>query len=150
SGSSALKFSAARVASAAGARELRASKTAIYPGQTNRLSVVLVAQGNESAVGFSISFDPALATLVSAGPGTNAGGAVINVNTSEAAMGRVGVVLSLPIGTVFAAGTQELAAVRFAARANAIGSGAVIFSNQPVRLDISDVLANSVPVTYLP
>jgi len=141
------KFGLARPATTTSAREIRASKTALYPGQTNRLSIALVAQGNESAVGFSVSFDPSVARFVGASAGVNAGGAIFNVNTSQAAIGRIGVALSLPIGTAFATGTQELAAVRFAASANAIGTSAVVFGDQPVTREISDVLANSVSAT---
>src|SRR5439155_15579162 len=129
-------------------REIRASRTLIYPGQTNRLSIVLVAQGNESAVGFTINFDTQLATFLGASSGANAGGAVFNPNASQAAAGRVGIALSLPIGTAFPAGTQEIAVIRLIVPANATGTNLVVFGDDPVKREVSDTLANSVLANY--
>jgi hypothetical protein len=148
-GATLAQFAPAAKMLAASGREIRASKTILYRGQTNQLSVLLVAQGNESAVGFTLDFDTQLAGFVSARAGANANGAVFNVNTSAASTGRVGIALSLPIGTAFRAGTQEIAVVRFAAPTAAAGSNSVTFGDNPVQREVSDVVANSLTATYV-
>jgi hypothetical protein len=64
--------------------------------------VVIVANGNENASGFSLNFDPSRLTFVSLTPGDGATGATFLVNSSQT--GKLGVALSLPSGTTFAAG----------------------------------------------
>jgi len=81
--------------------------------------------------------------------GTNAAGAILNVNTSQVATGRLGLALSLPIGSTFAMGTQEMAALRFAVASNAIGSTEAKFSDDPVTREVSDALAMSVAAAFV-
>jgi len=44
-------------------------------------------------VGFSFNFDTTQMTFVGAGPGSNAPGAVVNVNVSQMGAGQVGLVM---------------------------------------------------------
>ena len=135
--------------SADSVREVTIPRTGLRTGQTNRIPVLLVAQGNESAIGFSLNFDASVAAFIRADAGINATGAVLNVNISGAATGRIGVALSLPIGKTFAVGTQEVAALRFAVASNAMGGTGANFGDQPVTREVSDALANSVAATFM-
>jgi hypothetical protein len=130
-------------------RTLYVPRVGLKIGQTNRIPVLLVAQGNESAAGFSVNFDPSLLTFLSASAGSNAASAVLNANTSQATNGQVGIVLSLPIGTnTFAAGTQEIAALRFVVSSNATGITPMTLGDRPAAREISDSLANSLSASY--
>jgi hypothetical protein len=134
----------------AAAREVRIPGVGLRAGQTNRIPVLLVAQGNESGIGFSVNFDATMLSFVSAAAGSNATGAVLNVNTSQAATGQIGLVLSLPIGTnTFAMGTQEVAALRFFVSSNAMGAASAVFGDQPVIREVSDPFANTLAAVYV-
>jgi hypothetical protein len=136
-------------ATGSGGREVRIPQLGLRAGQTNRVPVLLAAQGDESAVGFSLNFDPSVLAFVSGSGGTNAVSAVLNVNSTGASTGLVGLVLSLPIGTnTFHSGTQELAALRFAVVSNAIGSTVMSFADHPVLGEVSDQFANSLPASF--
>src|SRR6266496_1215926 len=79
-------------------RSLRARNLTLSQGQTNCLSVLLEADGNENALSFSLCFDTNLLTFTSARRGSDATGASWGVNTNEASSGRLGFVVLLPIG----------------------------------------------------
>jgi hypothetical protein len=102
-GKSARKTAMAAPASAN--RFVRVGTAAVQPGQTNVIPVQLVAQGSESALGFSLGFSTSVLSFVSVSLGSNAAGGSLNVNTNQLTAGRLGVALSLPIGNSFAAGT---------------------------------------------
>ncbi|MGZ5567929.1 MAG: LamG-like jellyroll fold domain-containing protein, partial [Limisphaerales bacterium] len=82
-------------------------------GLTNVVAVHVSAQGDENALGFSLNFDPAQLGYVSTSLGSGASGSVLNVNSSQAASGRVGVALSLSPGNSFGTGDTEVARVTF-------------------------------------
>ncbi|MEO7300301.1 MAG: immunoglobulin domain-containing protein [Verrucomicrobiota bacterium] len=117
-------------------------------GQTHFVFVRLVAQGDENAMGLSLSFDPTLLTFVSATTGGNASGALLNVNTNSVSAGRVGAALSLSVGSKFAIGTQEVIKLTFAAAPYATGSTPLTFGDSPVFREVSDSAANSLPASY--
>jgi YD repeat-containing protein len=75
-------------------------------GSQVNVAVELMAQGNENALGFSLSFDPAVLSNPTVAPGSGAAGAALNLNLSQIAQGRLGLGLALPAGQMFAAGTQ--------------------------------------------
>ena len=134
--------------SASASRLLIASGTSLLPNETATISVTLAAQSNENAVAFSLSFDPSLVTLISAAPGTGASGATVFINTSQAALGRVGVALALGTLGTFAPGDRELARLTFRASASANGSFTPAFTDQPVPREISDFTASPLPVGF--
>ncbi|HUR47685.1 MAG TPA: FG-GAP-like repeat-containing protein, partial [Candidatus Saccharimonadales bacterium] len=140
------------VASPSTTRNVQFPGTGLRAGQTNIVPVQLVAQGNESALGFSVNFNPALLAFVSASTGANAAGAVLNVNASQATAGQIGMVMTLPIGTgtnTFPAGTQEVALLRFVVASNAIGVTPVLFGDHPATTEVSDSLANSLAANFV-
>src|SRR6266571_2773836 len=96
-------------------RSLRARDLTLSQNQTNCLSVLLVADGNENALSFSLCFDTNLLTLTTARRGSDAAGASWSVNTNQASSGRLGFVVLLPFGQVFAPGSNVIVEVCFRA-----------------------------------
>ena len=119
---------------------------ATQTGQTNHISVRLVAQGNENGVGLSLTYNPAAVRFQNANLGTGAVGGLLNVNTNLA--GKVGLALVLPTGNRFPSGAQELVKLSFVATPSAAGSTALSFTDAPVLREISDAFANPLPVSY--
>jgi hypothetical protein len=118
-------------------------------GVTNVVSVQLNAQGNESAVGFSLSFDNQLLEFVGASVGSGASGASMNVNSLQASNGSVGIALAMPIGQSFAAGAQECVRLSFVPTLYSSGTSNLAFTDAPVIREVSDVSANAVTATYV-
>src|SRR5262249_59940915 len=79
-----------------GNRVVRVGQAGGAPGGQVSVPIELVAQGDENALGFSLSFDPAVLGNPQAGLGGDASGATLNTNTSQVGGGRLGVALSLP------------------------------------------------------
>lgn len=133
------------------ARIVQIASVTAAPGANVTVPVQLIASGAENALGFSVNFNTAQLTYVSAVVGANAADASINLNTSAAASGRIGVALSKPSGVVWTAGTQEVVKITFTLGA-AVANGTVVsltFGDTPVGREISDALANALPSSYV-
>lgn len=132
-----------------GSRIVSAANAAWARGTQGEVGISLVAQGDENALGFSVTFDPALLTYASYTAGSGSGGATINVNDSQKLAGKLGVMMALPAGQPFAAGTAEILRLTFAAAA---GSQTVTtpvgFGDTPVAREVSDATANVLAATY--
>ena len=128
-------------------RVVRVVETTFTRGQLNSLSVELVSQGDENAIGFSLQFDQNLLTYVAAETGSGASNALLITNTGQTAAGRLGVALALPAGEKFAVGTRALLTVRFNVAGTAANT-AVSFGDQPIRRQVADVNANSLAAAY--
>ncbi len=127
---------------------MRVVSANVAPGTTVSMPIELVAQGNENALGFSLTFDPAVLSNPQASLGAGATGAILNLNTSQAAQGRVGIALSLPTGQSFAVGTRQILVVSFT-----VGLGTTTqlgFGDQPIARELVDLNANTLPVTFTP
>ncbi|MGH9852081.1 MAG: hypothetical protein ACREBD_19770, partial [Blastocatellia bacterium] len=98
---------------ASDSRAVRVIGADLERGQRGSVTIELDAQGNENALSFSLNFDPAQLQFVSATAGRGVTGALLNVNLSQAASGRVGLVLALPAGQVIAAGSRQIVVVTF-------------------------------------
>jgi hypothetical protein len=123
-------------------REFRLSLMSGVAGGLVSAPVTFEAQGNENALGFSLSFDPAVLTFVDFAPGDGAVGANLSVNSEEAGLGRVGVALALGPGATFVAGASQVAVASFRIAASAAeGWTTLSFSDQPVRREVSDAQA---------
>jgi hypothetical protein len=94
-------------------REVRIGSTAALPGDTVSLPVIFSAQGDETALGFSLDFDPSLLAYRDASPGSDSNGLSVILSTNSASLGRVGVYAMLPPGERFAPGARELLVARF-------------------------------------
>jgi len=130
------------------ARVLRIAPANGAPGAQVAVPVELISQGDESAMGFSLTFDPAALGNPQVAPGSDATGASLNANTGQASQGRVGVVLSLPSERVFSAGVRQVVVVNFTIAAGAAATTNIGFGDQPVPREISGASANTLPATY--
>ena len=91
-----------------------------FQQQAGEVTIVLEALGNENAVGFSVAFDPAVASYEDATIGADASGATLILNPAQAGSGHLGCILALPVGKTFRPGTCELIKLRFQARTAAL------------------------------
>jgi subtilisin-like proprotein convertase family protein len=82
-------------------------------GRTIAVPVVLESKGDETSVGFSLSFNPALFANPQLAAGSDSGGAQFNQNSGQVSQGRFGVLISLPAGQKFAAGLRQIAVISF-------------------------------------
>lgn len=113
--------------------------------------IELVSQGDENALGFSLTFDPAALANPQAVLGPDAAGASLNANASQAAQGRLGLTLALPGNQTFSAGARKIINVTFTIAANASATSSNIgFGDQPVTREISDANAIPLPSLYTP
>jgi hypothetical protein len=130
-------------------RLVTSSDATVVQGQSTTVSVTLTAQGNENALGFSLSFDPTLATFAGATLGGGGSGATLYVNSSQAASGRLGFALALSTGASYPAGAKELVRLNFQATPAASGGFAAAFGDLPVPREVSDAGANALPVSFM-
>jgi hypothetical protein len=112
--------------------------------------IILNANGNENAVGFSLNFNPALLSYAGTSLGNGAPGATLLVNSNQVANGQLGIALSLPTGMSFSGGTQEVVDVTFAAAVLTNGTLAqVTFGDNPTSRKLSDPQANSLAANFI-
>jgi hypothetical protein len=128
-------------------RFLTAGVVALASNQLATLSLSLASQGTENALGLSLIFDPARVRFVSAVLGADAGGATLYINTNQIAFGQLGLALALGTGSAFGAGNREL--VRLSFQASVGGSFSPGFGDVPVLREVSDPLANPLPVSFV-
>jgi hypothetical protein len=129
-------------------RLLRAANTNVPQGEIVTLSVLLEAQGNENAVGFTLNFDQAALGVSGVELGDDAASATLQPNLNQTASGRLGVALSLPTGEAFSSGTKDILRVTLNAASSSAGSFPIIFGDQLVTRCVSDVLASELPVSF--
>jgi hypothetical protein len=128
---------------------VRVLDTPAAGGAPVTVPVVLVANGNENALGFSLNFQPSLLTYTGLTLGSDAASATLIVNDTTAANGSVGAAVSLPSGTTFNAGTQQVVLVSFVAAAvTHVGTAAISFGDAPILREVSDSQAHALPASY--
>ncbi|GEM_PF-1879959 len=139
----------ARADAAMNARAVRISSDYFERGQQSSVVIELDAEGNENALGFSLDFDPAQLRFVSVTAGRDATGVTLNVNTSQASEGSVGLALALPAGQTIPAGQRQIIVINFAVAAEGVVTAATLnFGDQPVMRELSDANANSLPASF--
>lgn len=129
-------------------RQVKLNGPTLAPGQTGSIEVDLEAQGDENALSFSLSFDPAKLVFVGASAGVAAGSAALNVNSAQAAQGLIGCVLALKSNESFPAGSRQVVKLSFRASSGASGASAVSFSDQPIPRGVSDANALVLAADY--
>lgn len=131
-------------------RVVRVAATSAAPGSSGlAVPIELVAQGDENALGFTLSFDPALLSSPQASLGADAAGAQLATVTTQTAQGRIGIGLALAAGQKFAAGTRQIAVVTFNLAATAAaGMTTLDFGDQPLQREVSDASAVAIPAAY--
>lgn len=132
-------------------RLLKVSNASGSPGSSASLTIQLLAQGDENALGFALVYDPSLLSNPTASLAADAAGATLNVNVSQVAQGRYGVALSLPAGTSFAAGTKNLVVVTFTvANVGSQTQTPIDFGDQPVGREVANATAETLATVFTP
>ena len=131
------------------ARHLRIVGATVQRGQAFDAVVEIEAEGDENAFGFSLAFDPATLRYESATADSGLGNPQLNLNSAQAANGRVGFALGLAAGTSLPAGQRVLLTVRFTALASGTATTTMLaFGDQPIRRQLSDANANALAAEY--
>jgi hypothetical protein len=128
---------------------VRVADMTVGRGQTNALSVLLEAQGDENALGFSLGFDTNVLTLLKVVRGSGAASATWYVNTNQVARGRLGLSFALPPEETFAPGPNLLALLTFrAAPGLTSATTTVAFADQPIAREVVDAEVNDLNASY--
>jgi hypothetical protein len=132
-----------------GNRLLQVMTNSAAPGSTVTVPISFYSEGNENSLNFSLKFDPTLLSNPQVTLGSDAATGTVNVNTGQAAQGRVGVQLALQQGQHFGTGAREVAKVTFAIKANpGVGATVLEFGDDPVVRGMVDATGNAVVGTY--
>jgi uncharacterized protein (TIGR03437 family) len=131
-------------------RVVQVAPVTTAPGNNVSVSIELVTAGDVNALGFSLSFDPAILSNPQVALGADAGGAMLpQVNPSQTAQGRLGIGLAMPAGQKFADGTRQIVVVTFAVAPDTTATLTTIdFADQPVTREASGVSANVLHMTH--
>jgi hypothetical protein len=76
------------------------------------LPLGIQSQGNENVVRCTVTLDPAIFTGLRAELGPDAATGTLGVDLTQAAAGRIGLTVTLPVGDTFAPGHREIAVVK--------------------------------------
>jgi len=113
--------------------------TPTFGAGTMTILVELVAMGTENALGFSLAFDPNKLSNPNTVLGTDATAALLLINPTQIASGRIGVGIALPAGQSFTAGAKQILRITFNLTAGSFGTQTPIgFASAPVQLEIAD------------
>lgn len=130
-------------------RAVRVAAATFNRGQAGETFVELNSLGNENAVGFSVNFDATQLTFTNATLGPDATGAILNVNTTQLNLGRVGIGLALPSGQTFQTGTRRIVRLNFTVPASSsVNATTISFGDQPIAREVVDAGAASLPTTF--
>lgn len=121
---------------------------ATQQSSVNAVLVELTASGDENAVGFSLNFDTSILRYSKTVLNVTSQGVLLNVNTNQAAAGKLGFGLALPVGKTFTAGVQQLVRIEFLPVSYVSNSTMIAFSDIPVWRELSDVNANSLATNF--
>jgi hypothetical protein len=130
------------------ARILAVQGPLIFEGQTGTATVTLEAQGNENAIGLSLSFDQTAVAYTGASAGPDATGANMDINANLATNGHVGIILALPTDVGFAPGMRQVLKVNFQALTANPVNAAIALTDSPVVREVSDTNALPVLASY--
>ncbi|HWD94472.1 MAG TPA: immunoglobulin domain-containing protein [Verrucomicrobiae bacterium] len=126
--------------------------TNVMGGNSVDVPVLLVANGNENTLTFSVNFNTQVLSYAGITLGSGGGDAALFPSTGQLPNGRLGVSLQLPDNETFAPGTQEVARVTFNS-AVLTGSTPVItpvnFTNQPVNKLLFDAQNNELATNFI-
>ncbi len=115
-------------------------------GNTLRVAIEIDSQGDEVGVGFTLNFDPAiLSNPTNIQVGGDATGATVTSNASEAAQGRLGILVDNAPTQPFAAGTRQILTLEFDVSLTAPLVTEISFSDSVVKQEVVD--GNADPVT---
>ncbi len=146
-GSVTSKVAVVSLANVSSARRLQVDDASVPSGGTVTASIKMTALGDENALSFSLNFDPARLIYRSAALADQAPNWGLVLNPNLVAIGKLGVVLSLPAGQSAKAGTFDLLKISFLASGTS-GSSTLGFGGSPAPKSVSDPLGNDLVQTY--
>ena len=124
------------------------SLASVGQGQlTNTLTLQLAAQGGENALSCSVAFDPASLGFLGATLGAAAAGAVLEVNTNQAAAGELGLAVALPPGSAIPSGLQSLVKLNFLSIGYS-NTVPLVLGDVPVPRQVADTNASILQVSF--
>ncbi len=131
-------------------REVRIGTVIARRGQQVVVPIYLTATGNENALGFSLTFNPSVLTNLRVALGNSVPGATFLVNQSAVSSGRIGIVLTQPIGQRFEAGRLQILTLTMVVAAGApLQLSAITPGDQPVIREVSDDKAMPLEARYI-
>jgi len=132
-----------------GNRLMQVMTNSAAPNSTVTVPISFYSEGNENSLNFSLRFDSTLLGNPQVSLGGDAHNGTLNVNMNEAAVGRLGIRLTLPQGQKLGVGARQVAKVSFTIKSSTnAGATVVEFSDEPVVRGLTDVSGNSVIGTY--
>ena len=121
----------------------------LVPGQRNDLIVVLESDGGENSLDFTLAFDPAVMTFENVRIGDEIPGLTLLENSTQAATGRVGVLLTMPTGQSLPAGIKKVVKLRVSlAPTVSATQTAVQLVDSPTTRQLVDANAVVLPTVY--
>ncbi len=127
-------------------RMVRVGNASGNSGSIVSVPVELLALGNENALSFSLNFNPAILSNPQVTLGSDASLAQLNVNSFQAAQGRLGILLTLPPMQTFPSGIRQVVVVTFSIAASApAGLTPVSFGDQPAERKVIDDMGTILP-----
>lgn len=127
-------------------RLIRVVSQNVTPGNSAIVPVEMVSQGNENTVGFSFNYNSSVIFNPVVALGADAAGASLVVNNTTA--GQLGIIIALPSGQTFNAGTRQIATVTFSTSNNPPFSTPVSFSDSPILRQVANANADVLPASY--
>ena len=130
-------------------RVISLADATVKRGDSFWLSVTIIAEGDESTLGFSLEFDPNLLTYLDARTVGEGSDGVLMPSLNGVNQGRAGFTLSMPNEQVLPAGAVTILEVGFA---SAYGTASVTtqvgFADAPTSRGASDINAASLSAAY--
>src|SRR6266545_3700007 len=128
-------------------RQVRISSTNGPTGTEVDVPIELLANGDETALGFSLRFDPGRLTFRGFPTNGLLVDSALNVNSNGAASGALAVTVARPYGQNFTPGTQTVVRVRFLI-GQTPGNSPLTFADSPVLRELVDGTATALPTEY--
>jgi len=129
-------------------RIIRAVSTTAAPGGHATVSVEMESLGNETATGFTLSFDQFKLSNPIVTLGSGAAGFSLTVNDRLASSGKLGVIVDAGFAFTVSPPARQIVSISFDVAPNATGTSPLTFSGSLIGLSTSDYEGNSLPVTY--
>lgn len=131
-----------------GQREIRPVRVSRVANKVT-IGVEIDAQGDEVAVGFTLNFNPAvIGNPANISLGSGAAGMSLTVNTSQAAAGRIGIVMDKDPTQPLPAGVRQLVTIEFDVAAANPATAMLAFGNAPVRREVVNGLAQTLTAAF--
>jgi hypothetical protein len=133
-------------------RTLSLPSTNAVLGKKFTLPVRISAQGGETALGFSLRWDPAKLTFLTVVPGpglSDQTNHLLQANANLAAGGQLGIALTLLPGASFTNRLPDLLLIEFFASGQQEGSTEITFTDEPAFREVASDDAQALPTAFL-